>query len=277
MAIRRRTKPHTIILEDCTACERAILTDIISASSQIALPLKNLVNEAYAADISRKVRAQQNQAMRAGEFVGSRPPFGYRKDPQNCHRLLVNEDTAPVVRQIFQWAADGISLNTIVKRLNKANILTPSHYLTSIGLISHEKLIGSGKWQSRTVGKILADQVYTGDMVQGKNRSVRRKQSPTPPGNWIVVQDTHEPLVSRELFERALAARSRTAAKYAQNEKVPFSSNIFRGHIFCGHCGKSLHRQKSHDRYFFRFRRDHRHPLGHGSGAGRGKHQGRCV
>ncbi|MCI9294804.1 MAG: hypothetical protein HFF48_06205, partial [Lawsonibacter sp.] len=97
----------------------------------------------------------------------------------------------------------------------------------SIGLISHEKLIGSGKWQSRTVGKILADQVYTGDMVQGKNRSVRRKQSPTPPGNWIVVQDTHEPLVSRELFERALAARSRTAAKYAQNEKSSVQLQYF--------------------------------------------------
>ena len=101
-----------------------------NSGGQIALPLKNLMNETYAIDISRKVRAQQHQAMRAGEFVGARPPFGYRKDPQNCHRLLVNEDTAPVVRQIFQWAADGISLNTIVKRLNKANILTPSHYLT---------------------------------------------------------------------------------------------------------------------------------------------------
>lgn len=191
-----------------------------NSGSQIALPLKNLMNEAYAADISRKVRTQQNQAMRAGEFVGSRPPYGYRKDPDNCHRLLVNEDTAPVVRQIFQWAADGTALNAIVKRLNETGVPTPSHYLASIGLISHEKLIGSGKWQSRTVGKILADQVYTGDMVQGKTRSVRRKQSPTPQEDWIVVQDTHEPLISRELFEQAQAARSKTAAKYVQNEKA---------------------------------------------------------
>ena len=223
-----------------------------NSGSQIALPLKNLMNEAYAADISRKVRTQQNQAMRAGEFVGSRPPYGYRKDPDNCHRLLVNEDTAPVVRQIFQWAADGTALNAIVKRLNETGVPTPSHYLASIGLISHEKLIGSGKWQSRTVGKILADQVYTGDMVQGKTRSVRRKQSPTPQEDWIVVQDTHEPLISRELFEQAQAARSKTAAKYVQNEKASFTPNIFRGRIFCGHCGKALHRQKSRDQYFFR-------------------------
>ena len=223
-----------------------------NSGSQIALPLKNLMNEAYAADISRKVRTQQNQAMRAGEFVGSRPPYGYRKDPDNCHRLLVNEDTAPVVRQIFQWAADGTALNAIVKRLNETGVPTPSHYLASIGLISHEKLIGSGKWQSRTVGKILADQVYTGDMVQGKTRSVRRKQSPTPQEDWIVVQDTHKPLISRELFEQAQAARSKTAAKYVQNEKASFTPNIFRGRIFCGHCGKALHRQKSRDQYFFR-------------------------
>ena len=223
-----------------------------NGTGQIALPLKNLMNEAYALDISRKVRAQQHQAMRAGEFIGSRPPYGYRKDPANCHRLLVNTDTAPVVRQIFRWAADGLALNRIVKRLNETGVLTPSHYLASIGLISNQKLIGSGKWQTWTVAKILADEVYTGDMVQGKSRSVKRKQTPTVPEDWIVVKGTHEPLISRELFEQVQAIRVQAAAKYTQNEKIPYSPNIFRGRIFCGHCGKSLHRQKSHNRYFFR-------------------------
>ena len=223
-----------------------------NGTGQITLPLKNLMNEAYALDISRKVRAQQHQAMRAGEFIGSRPPYGYRKDPANCHRLLVNTDTAPVVRQIFRWAADGLALNRIVKRLNETGVLTPSHYLASIGLISNQKLIGSGKWQTRTVNKILTDAVYTGDMVQGKSRSVKRKQTPTVPEDWIVVKGTHEPLISRELFEQVQAIRVQAAAKYTQNEKIPYSPNIFRGRIFCGHCGKSLHRQKSHNRYFFR-------------------------
>lgn len=223
-----------------------------NVSSQIALPLKNLMNEAYALDISRKVRAQQHQAMQAGEFVGARAPYGYRKDPTNCHRLLVNEDTASVVQQIFQWAADGLALNRIVKQLNEANTLTPSHYLASVGLIANQKLIGSGSWQTRTVGKILADEVYVGDMVQGKTRSVKRKQSPTPQEDWIVVRDTHEPLVSRELFQKAQNVRTQVAQKYTRTEKVPFSPNIFRGRIYCAYCGKSLHRQKSHDRYFFR-------------------------
>lgn len=223
-----------------------------SGSGQIALPLKNLVNEAYALDIARKVRAQQYRAMQAGEFVGSRPPYGYRKDPTNCHRLLVNEDTAPVVQQIFRWAADGLALNRIVKQLNEANTLTPSHYLASVGLIANQKLIGSGSWQTRTVGKILADEVYVGDMVQGKSRSVRRKQVPTDPADWIVVKGTHEPLISRELFEQVQAIRVQAAAKYKQNEKIPYSPNIFKGRIYCAYCGKSLHRQRNHDRYFFR-------------------------
>ena len=85
--------------------------DSENSGNYLIVPLKNMINEAYAADISRKVKAQQRQAMRNGDFVGGRPPYGYRKDPDNCHRLLVNEDTAPVVRQIFQWAVEGVSLN----------------------------------------------------------------------------------------------------------------------------------------------------------------------
>ena len=86
-------------------------TDPENNGNHLIVPLKNMINEAYAADISKKVRSQLRQSMHDGEFVGARPPYGYRKDPDNCHRLLVNEDTAPAVRQIFQWIADGVPLN----------------------------------------------------------------------------------------------------------------------------------------------------------------------
>lgn len=227
---------------------------IDNGTGQIALPLKNLMNEAYALDISRKVRAQQAQAMQAGEFVGSRPPYGYRKDPTNCHRLLVNEDTAPVVRQIFQWIADGVPLNVVVKLLNKADILTPGYYHALCGLFSYDnKLAGSGVWQSRTVMKILADEVYTGDMVQGKTKKVGHRQVPTDPKEWVVVRNTHTPLVSRELFERAQAVRAQATAKAkATAEKVPYTKNILRGRIICGHCGRSLHRERNQQhRYYY--------------------------
>lgn len=223
-----------------------------NSANHMIVPLKNMINEAYAADISRKVAAQQRQAMRDGEFVGSRPPYGYRKDPDNCHRLLVNKDTAPTVRQLFQWAADGVALNDMVKRLNEAKVPTPGYYLASVGLITNQRLMGSGQWQTWTVGKILEDKVYTGDMVQGKSRTVGRKQVPTAPMDWIVVRDTHEALVSREMFELVQAVRQGAAVKYTVTEKKPYTENILRGRVFCGCCGKNLHRQKSHGRYFYR-------------------------
>lgn len=217
------------------------------SGNHLIVPLKNMINEAYAADISKKVRAQQNQAMRDGEFVGARPPYGYRKDPDNCHRLLVNEDTAPIVRQIFRWTLDGVALNVIVKRLNEGGVMTPGYYHASCGLFSYDnKLAGSGKWQTWTVGKILADQVYTGDMVQGKHTNIGHKQVVTKPEDWIVVRNTHEPLVSREVFAKAQAVREQMASKYTRTMKVPYSENILRGRVFCAYCGKNLHRQRSH-------------------------------
>ena len=221
------------------------------SANHMIVPLKNLINEAAAADISRKVAAQLHQAMRDGEFVGGRPPYGYRKDPDNCHRLLVNEDTAPVVRGIFQWAADGVALNEIVKRLNDAKVPTPGFYLAQAGIITSQRLMGSGSWQTWTVSKILEDAVYTGDMVQGKHRTVGRRQVSTDPADWIVVRNTHEALVSRELFEQVQAVRRGAAAKYTATPKKPYTDNILRGRVFCGCCGKTLHRQRQQSGYYF--------------------------
>lgn len=221
--------------------------------SHIIVPLKNMINEAYAADISKKVKSQARQSMKDGDFIGARPPYGYKKAPDNCHKLIVNEDTAPIVQQIFEWTADGTGMNEIVKRLNEKGVLTPGHYLASIGIIKNQRLMGSGKWQTWTVSKILADEVYTGDMVQGKTKAIGHKQVPTPPEEWIVVRGTHEPLVSRELFETVQAARKQAAERVTRAEKVPYTENILRGRIFCGHCGKNLHRQRRHwnGKYFF--------------------------
>lgn len=226
--------------------------DSEKSGNHLIVPLKNMINEAYAADISKKVRAQQNQAMRDGEFVGARPPYGYRKDPDNCHRLLVNEDTATIVLQIFQWTLDGVPLNVIVKRLNEGGVMTPGYYHASCGLFSYDnKLAGSGKWQTWTVGKILADQVYTGDMVQGKHTNIGHKQVVTKPEDWIVVRNTHEPLVSREVFAKAQAIREKAAQRgKSPAKKIPYTENILRGRVFCGCCGKNLHRQRHQCGYY---------------------------
>ena len=230
--------------------------DLDNLHGGIMLPLKNMINEAYALDIGRKIKAQQRQAMQDGEYVGARAPYGYRKAPDNCHKLLIDEDAAKVIRQIFQWAYERAALNDITRRLNEAGIPTPSHYQKSTGEIRHENLVGSGKWQTRTVAKILGSEVYTGDLVQGKTKTVDHRQTRADTDSYISVSGTHEAIVSREVFN-AVQEHRRTVCEESRKKKVnSFTPNIFKGKVFCAHCGGSLHRQrntrkKGPDVYFF--------------------------
>jgi DNA invertase Pin-like site-specific DNA recombinase len=222
----------------------------------IILPLKNMINEAYALDIGRKIKAQQRQAMKDGEYVGARPLYGYLKAPDNCHQLVIDPVTAPVVRDMFTWAAEGAGLNTIAVRLNEAKILSPSHYKKSIGLITNQNLLGNGKWQTRTVAVILRCQTYTGDLVQGHTKIIDHRQVQAGEDNLIAVCDTHEAIISHELFDKVQAILDKTAAEAKSRQIKPYTPNPLKGKIFCAQCGKALHRQrnlrkKMDDVYFF--------------------------
>lgn len=219
-------------------------TDHVNPGDGIMLPLKNMINEAYSLDIGRKIKAQQRQSMKDGQFVGARPPYGYLKSTDNCHQLIVDAKTAPVVRQIFQWAYEKVSLNDITRRLNEAGIPTPSHAKKAVGLIAHENLIGKKAWQTWTVSKILSCETYTGTLVQGKTKSICHQQTRAEENNWIRVENTHEALVSREVFDAVQVFRQKVAEEAAQKPKKPYTPNLFKGKIFCGHCGGSLHRQR---------------------------------
>ena len=221
-----------------------------NGDSHIAVPLKNMINEAVALDISRKVRSSTRQSMLRGEFVGARPPYGYRKDPDNCHKLLVDETTAPVVKQIFAWTLDGTPKAVIVKRLNESGVLSPGKHLASVGLITNERLIGSGLWNSVAVERILSDEVYTGDMVQGKTQSHRRKQTPAEAENWIAVRGTHEAIIDRDTFEKARNLLSRVKERHKGFQKTPYTENILRGRIFCGCCGRHMNRRRQNGKTY---------------------------
>ena len=214
----------------------------------IMLPLKNMINEAYALDIGRKIKAQARQAMKDGDYIGARAPYGYRKDPDNCHKLLVDENTAPVVKQIFEWAHEHVSLNRIVRNLNEIGIPAPSHYKKATGEITSPGLIGSGKWQTRTVMKILESEVYTGDLVQGKTKIVDHQQVKAGEDNLIIAKCTHEPIISYELFNAVQEYRKQICEESKATPKRPYTPNIFKGKVFCADCGRSLHRQRAERR-----------------------------
>lgn len=216
-----------------------------SLHSGIMLPLKNMINEAYALDIGRKIKAQARQAMKDGDYIGARAPYGYRKDPDNCHKLLIDEDTAPVVRQIFEWAHGHVALNRIVRNLNEMGITAPSHYKKSTEEITSPGLIGSGKWQTRTVMKILESEVYTGDLVQGKTKIVDHQQVKAGKDNLIIAKRTHEPIISYELFTAVQEYRKQICEESRAVPKRPYTPNIFKGKVFCADCGRSLHRQRA--------------------------------
>lgn len=204
-----------------------------------------MINEAYALDIGRKIKAQQRQAMKDGKFIGSRTPYGYLKAPDDCHQLIIDPVAAPVVQKIFQWASEGAGLNTITVRLNEAGYLPPSHYKNTQGIITHENLMGNGNWNTRTVARILHAQVYTGDLVQGRTKIVDHQQVEASEMEWTVVHGTHEAIISHELFESVQLILEKAAQQSKEPEIREYTPNILKGKVFCACCGGSLHRQRN--------------------------------
>lgn len=214
------------------------------------VPLKNIINEAYSRDISRKVSSALAVKQKAGEFIGSWAAYGYRKCAEDKHRIEPDPVTAPIVRKVFDLRLGGMSLNKIAKRLNDDKIPTPAQYLHQTGCIKTERY-NNAKWVPQVVKKITESEVYLGHMVQGQKKSdLSRglKQQHTQKSDWIIVKNTHEPLIDETTF-RAVQAMSEKAkqAYYANlgvHDHLGSTPNILRGLIFCADCGRPLVRYK---------------------------------
>ena len=211
-------------------------------SNNILLPVLNMINESYALDTSKKIKEQVARDRKAGKFIGRKAPYGYKKSLNNCHKLIVDEETAPIVKQIFQWVLEGVSLEKIALQLNEANILTPSHYAKKKGILSNKNLIGQEYWNTFTIIHIIENETYTGDMVQGKSVTIQHKQIKTNKKDWVVVKNTHEAIISKETFEKVQQCRMQKAEKSKSQNKMPYTENVLKGKIFCQYCGKNLNR-----------------------------------
>ena len=171
----------------------------------ILIPFKNLINDAFCRDISVKIRSQLAVKRKNGAFISAFAVYGYRKDENDHNRLVVDENAAAVVRDIFKWKLDGLSQQGIANRLNDLGVLSPMEYKHSVGLnfATSFKHNTRAKWSAVAVGRVLRDETYTGVLAQGKTGTPNhkiKKNFPKPRADWVRVADTHEAVVSREDF-----------------------------------------------------------------------------
>lgn len=168
------------------------------ASSEIVMNIINLVNEIYAKDISAKISSSINAKRKNGDFIGNYATYGYKKDAQNKNMLVVDCYACEIVRKIFKMKAGGFSHMKIVNNLRENKILTPLNYRKN--LVASDE---NSKWNRRTIINILTNETYLGDLVQGRKFQsllLGQKQILLPKEKWVVVRNTHEAIISRELF-----------------------------------------------------------------------------
>lgn len=213
-----------------------------SITDGMDVPITGLMNDRYAARTSNDVRRTFNMKRRNGEFIGAFAPYGYLKDPENKNCLIIDEPAAQVVRDIFHWyVEEGMSKSGIVRHLNELGIPTPTDYKHSQGLNikTPQCAKNDGMWGLTTICTILTNRMYIGDMVQGKQRIISykvHKAVHTPEDEWFIVENTHKPIIDRELFEKAQFLQKRDT-RTAPNQRRVY---LFSGFLRCADCGASM-------------------------------------
>lgn len=216
--------------------------DSLNGTNEIA-PFKNILNEMYARDVSKKVKNAKRQRAKQGLFIGSQAPYGYKKDPNNKNQLIIDPEAAEVVSQIFSLALDGLGSVAIASELEKQKIPTPAVYKYQHGdqRFARYSSIQNGEyysWRSATISQILTNRVYTGELISLKTeiQNCKTKQRGVVPNNQrIVTPNAQGAIISAAMFDQVQLIRSqhRCPAKYQRE-------NIFRGKLFSECCGHTL-------------------------------------
>ena len=215
--------------------------DTIKDDNDIAA-FHHVLNEIYPKQVSKKVRQVKKKSAEQGKFMGSQAPYGYMKSPEDKHILIVDDEAAVIVRRLFKDFANGDSARMMADKLNKEGVSTPRFYHYEkegkTNPLSEQKNV----WGSATITQLLKNQAYIGNMVQGKRQVVSfktKKMRTVSPENWIVVENTHEPLVEKELWDRVQERFNRhhhTVVRRTKNDMV----GLYSGMIKCADCGMPL-------------------------------------
>ena len=204
-------------------------------------PIRNLFNEWYARDISKKRRISNKIKGNAGEPMGQ-PPYGYIKDPENPKRWIVDEEAAQVVRRIYRMTLEGVGTEQIAAKLEEDGILTPRAYWHSKGINRPGKVkdLPPTHWNSSSVIKMLSVQEYCGDILNFKTYSKSYKNTKRLENdreNWAIFKDVHEPIIERAVFEQVQQKRGKMRKRQAKDGE----RSMFSGLLVCADCGSNLH------------------------------------
>lgn len=210
------------------------------------VPLKNLFNDMYAKDISKKVRSSLIVKKYNGEFVGKLAPYGYTKNPKNKHKFLIDKNVSHIIIKIFDMTLDGKSRREVADFLNQNDILTPSEYLN---IKTNKDVTVMKKWNSEMVNSILRNGNYTGTLFQGKKRKLNyrvNKKINIDKDNWIVTKNHHEAIISKEKFDKVQEILDRKS-KVNKDGSIDILSGILK----CKSCGSNMIKRTSKGKVYY--------------------------
>ena len=219
-----------------------------ASTNTILVPFKNLINDEYARDTSTKIRTSLNGKKKKGEFVGAFPSYGYIKDPKDKHKLAIDEVAADIVRKIFYWNVnEGLGKIAICHRLNDLGILNPTGH-KKLELKQNYENFGvqdnTYTWTPSTIRNILSNEVYIGNTVQGKRRTKSykvHKVENVPKEEWVKVENTHEPIIDKETFEKAQELSKRDTKVSQKTNEL----SVWAGFLKCADCKRAMNKKSS--------------------------------
>ena len=213
-------------------------------SDSLIIPFKNLINDAYCKDISVKIRSQLEIKRKKGQFIGAFAAYGYLKDEEDHNKLVVDTYASEIVRAIFKWKIQGMSQGRIANKLNMQGVLCPMEYKLSLGMKvqTNFRVHKKALWSSKTVTRILTNEIYTGVLVQGKvgtpNYKIK-KIMPRDEADWIRVEGVIPVIVDRDMFDSVQMILAKDI-RIAPEEDVVYPLS---GFVKCADCGQNMVRK----------------------------------